>query len=296
MSRGKRRHRHPARRTAPGITPVANRRPSRRTWLAAALIALVVLLAAGAALLKLRADAGPELPRAAIIDQLALTDPNPALIEKSRQLLVDGGYAVDYYPSDRVTVDLYRRLPALGYQLVIIRGHSSGETQKVDPATQAVTQEPLVSLFTSEIYSPQLHVEDQRARRLDVVRIARRFADGSFGPGVQVADPPADRYFGITPAFIDTAKGRFKGSAVLLMGCDAANTDGMAAALISKGAAAVVGWDAPVTAGHTDDALAHILQHLIVDQATLGEAVARTMSDIGPDASFGAKLVAYPKS
>jgi hypothetical protein len=114
---------------------------------------------------------------------------------------------------------------------------------------------------------------------------------------VQVADPPADRYFGITPAFMETgAQGRFNRTTILLMGCDAVNSDGMAAALIRKGAGAVAGWDGPVTVDHTDDALAHVLQHLIVDGHALSDAVAATMSDIGPDPAFGAKFIAYPKN
>lgn len=245
----------------------------------------------------MRPAGGPAPLRAAIIDELGLTDPNPALIEESRETLVQAGYAVDVYPNDKVTVDLFRDLPKRGYQLVIIRGHSSGENSKVDPKTNAVTREPLVSLFTAELYSTERYVEDQRSRRLDIVQIARSYPEGAFGEGVRVANPPNDRYFGITPAFMEeSARGRFRGTTVLLMGCDAVNSDGMAAALIRKGAGVVAGWDGPVSAGHTDAALAHVLRHFVVEGLAPAEAVAATTKDIGPDPSFGANFIAYPRS
>ncbi len=297
MSRRKRRYFKAPRGDADRAAPRGNGRPSRRKWLAVALIAPAVALAAIVALVYLRVGGGPEPPRAAIIDQLALTDPNPSLMEKARQMLVDAGYTVDYYPSARVTVDLYRRLPARGYKLVIVRSHSSGEQERRDFTAGGLVHVPLISLFTSERYVADRYVDDQRERRLDVVRIGHRWNDGPFGPGVEVSDPPADRYFGITPAFIETgAQGRFDGTTILLMGCDGVNTDGMAAALMRKGAEAVAGWDAQVTATHTDDALAHVLRHLLVDRLALRDAVASTMSDIGPDPAFGAKFVAYPKN
>jgi hypothetical protein len=280
-----------------GATASGRRSSGRRRWIAVTAVVLAIAVAAGAAFWTLRPKGGPAPLRAAIIDELGLTDPNPSLIEKSQKMLVQAGYAVDLYPSDQVTVDLFRDLPKRGYKLVIVRGHSAGENSKVDPTTHAVTQEPLVSLFTSEPYSTERHVEDQRSRRLDVVQIGHRYPEGAFGNGVQVANPPNDRYFGITPAFMeDSAQGRFKGTTVLLMGCDAVNSDGMAAALIKKGAGVVAGWDGPVSVGHTDEALGHVLQHFVVDGLAPGDAVAATMTDIGPDPAFGAKFIAYPRS
>jgi hypothetical protein len=254
-----------------------------------------VAAAAGAGFSVLRPEQGPAQRRAAIIDELGITDPNPTLIARTRDTLAQAGYAVDVYPNEQVTVDLYRDLPGRGYQVVIIRGHSSGEQAAVDPKTGAATQEPLVSLFTSEPYSKDRHVDDQRARRLNVVQIAHSYPEGAFGDA-RVSNPPNDRYFGITPLFMEhSARGRFKNTTVLLMGCDAANSDGMAAALIRKGAGVVAGWDGPVSVGHTDAALEHVLNHVFVDGLAPRDAVAATMTDIGPDPSFGAKLVAYPK-
>lgn len=291
MSRRKRRYFRAPRGDADRVAPRRDRRTSRRRWwLAVAVIVPVVVLAAMVAFLNLRAGGAPDLPRAAIIDQLELTDPNPSLIEKARQTLVDAGYAVDYFPSERVTVDLYRRLPARGYKLMIVRSHSWGEQERRDPGTGGFFRVPLISLFTSEPYATDRYIDDQRERRLDAVGITRRQADGTLGIG-------DDRYFGITPAFIEReALGRFAGTIVLLMGCDGLNTDGMAQALLKKGAQSVAGWDGQVTPGHTDDALARLLQHLVTDRLDLHEAVARTMSEIGPDPAYGAKLVAYPRS
>jgi hypothetical protein len=50
-------------------------------------------------------------PRAAIVDQLSLTEPNPAFTEAATDLLEQAGYAVDYFPGEEVTVEFYRQLP-----------------------------------------------------------------------------------------------------------------------------------------------------------------------------------------
>ena len=78
--------------------------------------------------------------KAAIIDQLALTDPNPAFVKEATRELEDAGYRVDYVPPEAVTVDFYRALPKKGYHLIILRSHSSSaRSQRVPVAVGGVT-------------------------------------------------------------------------------------------------------------------------------------------------------------
>ncbi len=88
----------------PAVTGIAG--SSRPGWLRRALPR--ALAAAGAALLLGIAAAvafvlwpagGSSPPRAAIIDQLALTNPNPGFAADATAELTAAGYAVDYVPS-----------------------------------------------------------------------------------------------------------------------------------------------------------------------------------------------------
>jgi len=49
-----------------------------------------------------------------------------------------------------------------------------------------------------------------------------------------------------------------------------------------------------VSAGHTDEATERLLQHLVVDGLTMGEAVERTTAEVGPDPAYGSVLQIYP--
>jgi hypothetical protein len=64
-------------------------------------------------------------PRAAIVDQLGLTQPNPTFVETATDLLEQAGYSVDYYPGEKVTVEFYRTFPAQPNELIILRVHSA---------------------------------------------------------------------------------------------------------------------------------------------------------------------------
>jgi hypothetical protein len=218
---------------------------------------------------------GRAYANAAIVDQLAFTDPNPSFVQQAASELQHAGYTVDYYPSDAVTVDLYRDLPSRGYKLIILRSHASHARY----AAGSTTEISEVGLFTNELYSRTQHIDEQRAAQLTIDSYSTR----------------EDRYFGVEPSFITRrAHGHFDGSTVILMGCAGLKTDDMAKAFMARGAKDFVSWDEAVTAAHTDRATADLLHHLVGDGLDLHEAVARTMTEVGPDPSFGAHLLAYP--
>jgi hypothetical protein len=213
------------------------------------------------------APAGPG-PRAVILDEAGLTVPNRAFVESTMALLQQAGYVVDYYGGTDVTVDLFRGLPEKNYEFIIFRGHS------------AALFDNLV-LFTSEPYSDDAHLDDQRGRRLVEVHW-----------NAECLDEP--RYFGIMPDFIRSLDGGFQGATVLITGCWGLNPDSTAAAFVEQGASVVLGWDGLVSADHTDAATERVLQHLLVDRVPAAQAVEETMTELGPDPAYGSRLGVYP--
>jgi hypothetical protein len=248
----------------------------RLKWLVVfALVAVCAALTALTAFLTRGAGSGEQSgpPKAAIVDQLALTFPSPAFVQDATSMLEGAGYAVDYYPGEEVTVKFYRDLPSHDYDLIIFRVHSARTVREGQPSDDVV-------LFTSELYEKARYVAEQKERQLGRARYL--YEDSPW-------------YFSVRASFIGPGmKGRFEGATVIMMGCDAMRSDGLAAAFVKKGADAVVGWDGSVSADHTDAATEHLLEHLLVDHHAMAEAVAQTMAEVGPDPSYGSKLVLYP--
>jgi hypothetical protein len=133
---------------------------ARRLYIVAGIIVGPALVAALVVLLVLfwPSGGGPSGPRAAIVDQLALTDPNDQFVADATRELTDAGYAVDYFAGDEVNVDLYRRLPSLGYGFVLLRSHSAWDRTEVE--IQRLAPASLMARwgsFTNELYSTQTH-------------------------------------------------------------------------------------------------------------------------------------------
>lgn len=213
-------------------------------------------------------SAGPA--RAAIVDQLSLTAPNPDFVESATDTLEQAGYAVDYYPGEEVSVDLYRNLQTKGYEVIVFRTHSSrmiGEWRG-EYYNHSV-------LWTSELYDPTRYVEEQWELRLGPVST---YEGGR-------------RWFGIDPGFIASSmRGNFIGTTIIMMGCGGLTTNKTAEAFLWRGARAVVGWDKDVSAVHTDAATERVLQLLALQRMTPEEAVAQAATEVGPDPAFGAEL------
>jgi hypothetical protein len=216
----------------------------------------------------------PEL-RAAIVDQLSLTFPNQTFIETAASTLTRAGYTVDYFRGEKVTVEFYRNLPTHNYSLIILRVHSAAAALE----GKEFVETP-VSFFTSEDYSQTRYVQEQLTDQLLI---------GSYS----MPQPPY--YFGITPKFVTTSmKGAFQNTAVVMMGCEGLNNTRMAEAFIEKGAKVYVGWTSSVSASYTDQATAHLLQHLIAEKQTIKQAVDNTIEEVGPDQTYNSQLIYYP--
>jgi len=249
----------------------------RRLRLPLALVAVVLAAAAVAAALLLAwpgSDGGPSPKRAAIIDQLSLTQPNPDFAEQATGLLQRAGYAVDYYPGEQVTVDFYRDLPARDYDLIILRTHSALATEQ-DPATGQTTDKDYVGLFTSEPYDAAKHSGEEE--------------QGLLGPGHYYQG--GQEWFVVGPKFIERSmRGRFDKTLVIMMGCDGLKSPLTAQNFLAKGASAFVSWSKPVSASHTDAATLRLLEKLLVGAVPIADAVAQTAAEVGPDPTYGAEL------
>jgi hypothetical protein len=247
---------------------------------AAVVVVGVVLLsacvAAGLVLSGLTTN-GPSGPKAAIVDQLSLTQSNPAFVESATGLLEQAGYAVDYFPGEQVTVDFYRNLPTHDYDLIILRVHSAITTER-DAETGQKTEKEYVGLFTGEPYDPNKYPQEQ----------IERLGKAEYYEGA----PPL---FGVAPDFITySMRGRFDETLIVMMGCDGLRSQETAQAFLDKGASAFVSWSRSVSATHTDAATQRLLEKLLIEGLPVADAVAQTAAEVGPDPVYEAKLRMLP--
>ncbi|HEU4759648.1 MAG TPA: hypothetical protein VFT91_06660 [Dehalococcoidia bacterium] len=253
---------------------------ARRLRVAAALTGVAIVAAALAGGFLLRGPLGgsgqPQVRSAAIVDQLSLTFPNPDFVQQARGLLTKAGYAVDYFPGEQVSVEFYRSLPKRGYDLIVLRAHAGrirteGSEELSDDVT-LFTAEPL----TEEDLSLGRYYKELKDQRL----VAARY----FGESTEV-------FYGVTAGFVRSSmKGSFDGALVILMGCDGLRSQRAGQAFLDRGAGAFVSWSEAVSAGHTDEATLKLLEKLLVEGTPVGEAVARTAAEVGPDPAYGAEL------
>jgi hypothetical protein len=252
--------------------------PDRRLLLfgrAGVALALVVITVTLAVVLTAGGGGAPQAntKRAIIVDQLILTQPDPNFVSNSRATLAQAGYCMDYVSGDAVTVDFYRALPSLGYDLILLRGHA-GITTEVDAATGQRTNEQYVSLFTNETYDPNKYPAEQ----------LNRLGKATYTEG-------GDPLFAIGPKFVkDSMVGNFNHAVVVAMGCDGLRSNTTAQAFLDKGASAFVSWSKPVSGPHTDEATEKFLQHFLIDKEPVQQAVQQTANEVGPDPTYQGEL------
>lgn len=216
-------------------------------------------------------------PKVAIIDQLyALDQPNQEFIGQVTDNLESYGFKVDLYQGDEVTVDLYRRLPEHGYKLIIFRVHSG--LLKVKEVQSGGPTLVITSLFTSERYSTTKYVSEQ--------------LNDEIAPAVTREGCPS--YFAVLPKFVSSMKGEFDNTAIIVAGCSGLYFNDLAQAFIDKGAAAYLAWDDIVGLNYVDNTTIALIKKLCPEELTIGEAVANTMEEKGPDPDWGAVLKYYP--
>jgi hypothetical protein len=211
--------------------------------------------------------------RAAIVDQLAVLEPNQAFIDQATAELEAAGFEVDVFTGKEVNVKLYSRLPRYGYKLIIFRAHAG--LLKAEEGSEVVGVKQATYLFTAEEYRQTKYVREQ--------------LDDQLLPAEMTADFPL--VFAVNSSFIlEKTEGRFDNTVIIMMGCSCTYLNDMAAAFTLKGASAYLGWDGSVDLDYVDPASAELITSLCTGGMTVGEAVA----DIGPDPHWGAGLKFYP--
>lgn len=225
---------------------------------------------------------GTEL-RAAIVDQLSsrLDYTNATFVKTANATLTAAGYAVTYYKGSDVTVDFYRYLPKMGYNLIILRVHTALYYNETSRNLEA----PL-DLFTSELYDPKNYPYDQAQRYLDVAMY-------------QSGAPPSGQFFGIKYSFIANAmQGSFDNTTIIMMGCNGLDkywrANATLQAFVGKGVKAIIGWDEAVGVVQTDIATNRLLNRLLMENQTIKDAVNATNMDVGPDPTYHSVLTYYP--
>jgi len=210
---------------------------------------------------------------AAIVDQLAVLEPNQAFIDQATAELEAAGFEVDVFTGKEVNVRLYQRLPKYGYELIIFRAHAG--LLKAEEGSEVVGVKQATYLFTAEEYKQTKYVREQ--------------IDDQLLPAEMTADFPL--VFAVNANFIiEKTEGQFDNTVIIMMGCSCAYLNDMAAAFSLKGAPAYLGWDGSVDLGYVDPASAELITSLCSGGMTIEEAVA----DIGPDPYWGAGLKFYP--
>jgi hypothetical protein len=214
--------------------------------------------------------------RAALIDQLSPTYANEEFQSSVAADIGSSGLPLDVYVGEQVDVGLYRGIGQENYGVLVIRSHS-GILE-----LEGAEGESITALFTNEPYSESKYVAEQLGDRILIVR--------PFEGDRQLT-------FGVTPDFfLQSMRGRFPGTIVVIAGCSILNRTDLAEALVSRGASVVVSWDRSVGLAHADEATALLVHHLFAESMTVQDAAMAAMVEAGPDPEFGAVLKYYPVS
>jgi hypothetical protein len=206
--------------------------------------------------------------RAVILDELSVDYPNPTVISSLVAAMKEAGFSVDLYGPSQVTVELYRSLPAKGYEFALFRVH-------------AAFHDGDAWLFTSEAYSKEELLNKYVVELVtDQIAPARSFVG-------------EERVLAVGPEFIRKSVGNWMGAIVVLAGCYGTAGDSLPKAFVYRGASAVVGWNQAVSAEHADLASLELVKLLFVDKMKLNAAVYAVMRKVGPDPIYHSSLTVY---
>ncbi len=214
--------------------------------------------------------------RAAIVDQLSVLWPNQAFIDEVTAQLEACGFKVDVYRGEEVSVEFYRELPKYSYKLIIFRAHSGlmGQIQG-----SQVEELKAIYLFTGETYKTTKYVREQLTDQMVEAEMT--------------ADYPS--VFAISHKFLlNSMKGEFDNTAIIMMGCSGTYRGDMAAAFIQKGAATYLGWNGSIGLDYVDEAATILITNLCGKGMTIDKAVRETMAEVGPYPEYNARLQYYP--
>ena len=252
-------------------TDEAAKLTDKKTILYAALIITIIIVPTIFVLQILTSR--PNKPKAAIIDQLSSSYlsstsrfPNQTFIDFARNFLSQRFDTIDYY-SDNASVENYRQLPSQGYKVIIWRAHSALDLDS-----------KYVAISTSERELQAGYDQYRQDGKLTLCNIT--------------GDPYL--YYAITPKFIrEVMNGRFEDTVIIMMSCNGLKTDynETAAAFQDKGVKVLTSWDGWIGSADNDDATAHLLNYMIIENNTVSVAVSKIPEYSSPD--FGQSQLRY---
>ena len=212
---------------------------------------------------KVRLTQTANIKKALIIDPLSTDNDD---FPQAAELLERHGYRTASIHGDKVTVDYLKNIKGR-YKIVIFRVHST-------------INNGMIWFFTGEPYRQDKYVLEQLA---DEVHRAR--------PSTH------ERYlFAVGSDFVlHFMEDKFKGSFIVVMGCDGIKTKDLAHAFTETGASCYTSWNGPVSLSHTDKATYYLLDALLEKDMTLKQAIDHAQKHVGVDPTWGSKLECYPK-
>jgi hypothetical protein len=206
-----------------------------------------------------------DISRAAIIDGIGLTRPNPSFIGGVRGILEKKGLRVDIYAGKNVTIDLLRRIG--GYGLLILRLHSA-----VDP------KYGFLYLFSAERFN-----EAEYETRFGEERVSGAVRQGITFEG--------EEYFTLRADLLGYMnQGGLSGSTIILMGCNGTNSDHAIDKLFEMGVKAIIAWNGYVDLDYTDKTTLKLIELVYADGLSFEGAVKKIMDEYGADPIYKSKL------
>lgn len=244
------------------------------------LLLVILLFTGGSFILSCQPEAttppGGTL-RAAVIDQLYLMDNSRTFAAEATAILEGGGYTVDVYRGEEITVAFYRELPARDYDLLLFSTHAGILYYQGEGAVPRQS----TYLFSGETYSSSRYIGEQ---------LSGRVQNGWMGDDLPLV-------FCLSADYIrEDLKDDFDGAAIIMMGCSSFADDDLAEAFLERGAVLYTGWSATLSLEHADRATISLLENLLTENLDVSDAIDATMASNGRDPVYGARLKFAPET
>lgn len=227
-------------------------------------------------------------PRAAIIDQLHYDIPSKYFQDQALEYLETAGYEVEIFTTEQLTVDFYKKLPTMNYELIVFRSHAIGNNA-LDPLDKEK-----VSLFTGEKYRDDKYISEQLAGQISkgapymssAVDLSANLPEmsNSNQTSLEIVLPlelvdESNPYFLIGSKYVDEVmEGKFPNSLVILGGCSTLSKPTLADSFINRGASSVIGWDDLVGSVNNDQTMLAFLESYLIDEMEIQDAVEDAMT------------------
>ena len=240
-------------------------------------------------------------PRAAIIDQLYDDIPSQYFQDKASKYLEDAGYEVEIFTTEQLTVDFYKKIPSMNYELIIFRTHAIGNDGPDN------LEKEKVSLFTGEKYRDDKYISEQLAGQIgkgapfmnSAIDVSAELPemDNSNQTSLEIITPweivdDSNPYFLIGAKYVDEImEGMFPNSLIVLGGCSTLSNPTLANSFINRGASSVVGWDNLVGSVNNDNTMLAFLENYLIDEMEIQDAVEDAMTKSSKGVKYEANFL-----